>query len=72
MSKMIIASVDLRIVVDDREELTNTLNQIQALDSTHIIGWTEYYYDGKRKPKSKKVLEAIEVTKAKKEERQSA
>ena len=62
---MIIASVDLRLVVENREQLDRELNLIQKRNRTHIIGWVENYYEGKRKPRGKKQLEAIEVVEAK-------
>lgn len=64
---MLVASVDLRIVVEDgnRDTLLKVLDIIQSHDFTHVVGWEERYYTGSAKPKAKRILEAVEVVCAK-------
>ena len=58
---MIIARVDLRLVVDNRDQLRKILNEIMSMDRAHVPSWSESYYDGRRKPQGGINLEAIDA-----------
>lgn len=58
---MIVARVDLRLVADDRSQLRKILNEIMAMDRAHVPGWSESYYDDRRKPQGGITLETIDV-----------
>lgn len=58
---MIVAKVDLRLVVDSRDQLRKILNEIMSMDRTHVPGWSENYYDDRRKPQGGITLETIDV-----------
>jgi hypothetical protein len=61
MAKRVIAHVQLFVVADDRVQLGEVLNSVQAMDRTHVSTWTEYHYDGPRKPRGQKQREALLV-----------
>jgi len=72
--ELVVAHVDLRVVADNPKQLRQDLDDVQAMDRTHIVRWQEIYYDDRRKPntRSTKVLEAIEVVNRKLREKRKA
>lgn len=61
MASRVIAHVQLFVVADDRAQLGEVLNSVQAMDRTYISTWREYQYDGLRKPRGQKQWEALLV-----------
>lgn len=59
MEEPIVANVDLRIVAETHQQLTFELTLLQQRHRVHVIGWQESYWTKYRKPRGKKVIQAI-------------
>lgn len=67
---MIIAAVDLRVVVDNRDQLAEVIHQLESFDRAHVRGWVESYYEPGQVPRSNPNREAAAIVKAKLLERE--